>query len=98
MARIYLNDGWKFTEHFTDELLTWECDTASFSDVRLPHTVCETPLHYFDEHCYQMVSGYRRNIFVPEKWRGKRILLTIEGVLERETGGRAPLRLYGVYD
>lgn len=79
MARIYLNDGWKFTEHFTDELLTWECDTASFSDVRLPHTVCETPLHYFDEHCYQMVSGYRRNFFVPETWRGKRVLLTIDG-------------------
>lgn len=79
MARIYLNDGWKFTERFSEELLAWECDTASFSDVRLPHTVKETPFHYFDEHCYQMVSGYRRNIFVPEVWKGKRILLTIDG-------------------
>lgn len=79
MARVYLNDGWKFTERFSEELLAWECNTASFSDVRLPHTVKETPFHYFDEQCYQMVSGYRRNVFVPEAWKGKRILLTIDG-------------------
>lgn len=79
MARIYLNDGWKFTEQFEEELLARECDTASFPDVRLPHTVKETPLHYFDEQCYQMVSGYRRSVFVPETWKGKRVLLTIDG-------------------
>lgn len=79
MARVYLNNEWKFTEHFTGDLLAWECDTAAFADVRLPHTAKETPLHYFDEHCYQMEAGYRRSVLVPEAWRGKRLLLTIDG-------------------
>ena len=33
----------------------------------------------FDEHCYQMVSGYRRVIEAEEAWKGKKILLTIDG-------------------
>lgn len=77
--RVYLNDDWKFTGQFTEEMLAWECDESVFSTVRLPHTAKETPLHYFDEKCYQMVSGYRRHVAVPEAWRGKRVLLTIDG-------------------
>lgn len=77
--RVYLNDDWRFTEHFTEELLAWECDDSGFARVRLPHTVKETPLHYFDEQCYQMVSGYRRVVKVPKEWSGKRVLLTIDG-------------------
>ncbi len=77
--RIYLNDGWKFSEQFTEQLLNWECDESGLSEVRLPHTVRETPLHYFDEQCYQMVSGYRRHVFAPAEWQGKRVLLTIDG-------------------
>lgn len=77
--RFYLNDGWKFTEHFTEELLAWECDDSSLAQVRLPHTVRETPLHYFDEQCYQMVSGYRNAVKIPVLWQGKRVLLTIDG-------------------
>lgn len=77
--RFYLNDGWRFTENFTEELLGWECNDSGFAQVRLPHTVKETPLHYFDEQCYQMVSGYRRAVRVPKEWQGKRVLLTIDG-------------------
>lgn len=77
--RIYLNDDWKFTGTYTEELLAMEYDEQSLVPVRLPHTVKETPLHYFDEQCYQMVSGYRRVVKVPEEWKGKRVLLTIDG-------------------
>lgn len=63
--KIYLNDGWKFTEEFSEQMLSWEYEYEQLKTVRLPHTVKETPLHYFDEHIYQMVSGYRKIVEVP---------------------------------
>ena len=77
--RVYLNDDWKFSEQFTEEMLGDGFDVGNMTPVRLPHTVKETPLHYFDESVYQMVSGYRRDVYIPEEWRGKRLLLTIDG-------------------
>lgn len=77
--RVYLNDAWKFTEEFSEQMLSWEFDDEKLASVRLPHTAKETPLHYFDEHIYQMVSGYRRIVEIPETWRGRRVLLTIDG-------------------
>lgn len=77
--RVYLNDAWKFTEEFSEQMLSWEFDDEKLVSVRLPHTVKETPLHYFDEQIYQMVSGYRRIVEIPEAWRGRRILLTVDG-------------------
>lgn len=77
--RRYLNDDWQFLECFTEEMLTQAYAGKDAEWVRLPHTVKEMPLHYFDEQCYQMVSGYRRVIKVPEAWQGKRLLLTIDG-------------------
>ena len=75
--RIYWNRDWEFTKKFTEELLAKEFagDTVK---VTLPHTVAETPFHYFDESIYQMVSGYRK-VFVPEElWKDKQVNLTIE--------------------
>ena len=77
--RVYLNDDWKFSEQFTEEMLGDGFDVGNMTPVRLPHTVKETPLHYFDESVYQMVSGYRRDVYIPEEWKGKRLLLTIDG-------------------
>lgn len=78
--RIYLNDNWFFTENFSEELLYWEYPKNDLTEVRLPHTCKKTPFHYFDEAIYQMVSGYRRTLFIPSCWQGKKILLTLEGV------------------
>ncbi|MCM1261123.1 MAG: glycoside hydrolase family 2 protein [Butyrivibrio sp.] len=77
--RIFLNDDWKFTESYSDELLNDDYDDSGISSVRLPHTCKETPFHYFDEHIYQMVSGYRKTFNVPEEWKGKKVFLTIDG-------------------
>lgn len=77
--RIYLNDGWKFSEQYEEAMLQADYDDCALTAVRLPHTCKETPFHYFDEHIYQMVSGYRRKIEAPEAWRGKRVILTIDG-------------------
>ena len=49
--------------------------------VRLPHTVTETPLHYFDESEYQMISSYMKVLFIPKDWEEKDVYMTFEGVL-----------------
>lgn len=79
MGRVYLNEGWKFTEEYSDLLLYPGIDDSALTEVRLPHTCKELPYNYFDENDYQMVSGYRRIIRVQEAWKGKTILFTCEG-------------------
>ena len=79
MGRVYLNDGWKFTEEFSDALLYPGINDSEMKEVRLPHTCKELPYNYFDENDYQMVSGYRRTIRVQEAWKGKTMLFTCEG-------------------
>ncbi len=79
MERIYINDGWGFTENYSDELLRSDYDAAGLVSVRLPHTCKETPFNYFDEGIYQMVCGYRKIIKAPREWQGNRIFLTIDG-------------------
>ena len=83
--RIYLNEEWQFTEKYTDSLTAHKLSendaaTMKLTTIRIPHTCKETPFHYFDESIYQMISGYRRNLFVPADWMGQRVLLTFEGV------------------
>ena len=77
--RVYLDNAWGFTEQFSEELTKDDYEGA-LREVRLPHTCVETPLHYFDESIYQMVSGYRRILHAPEQWEGKRVCLTFDGV------------------
>lgn len=78
--RIYLNNGWKFSENYCEEMLAEKFNDEAMQSVRLPHTCKETPFHYFDEEVYQMVSLYRKVLKAKEEWRGKRILLTLDGV------------------
>jgi len=75
--RIYWNRDWGFTPEFTNELLGKDY-AGELTAVTLPHTVAETPFHYFDESIYQMVSGYRKTFVADEAWRNKQIILTIE--------------------
>lgn len=77
MERIYWNEGWEFTENFDESIFQKETELTK---VRIPHSVKEVPLHYFDESEYQMLSGYRKVVMIPEEWRGKNLLLTFEGV------------------
>ena len=79
MSRVYLNEGWKFTEKFSENLCVPCVEESELVEVRLPHTCKELPYHYFDENEYQMVCGYRRILQVEEAWRGKKLLFTCEG-------------------
>lgn len=98
--RIYLNDDWYFTREFTEDLLRDDFDLSGLEQVRIPHTVCETPYNYFDESCYQMVSGYRRVIHVEDAWRRGHLLLTFEGAAHEATvyiNGQQAVKHYSGY-
>lgn len=79
-TRYYVNDDWKFSEEYTQEMTKMAYDDSSMEKVRIPHTCKELPYQYFDESEYQMVSGYRRKIVIPKEWMGKTLLLTFEAV------------------
>ena len=74
--KLHFNDGWYFTETYTDELPGFSAEQAqALTPVRIPHTVKELPLNYLNELDYQMVSGYLHPLTVPAEWAGKRVLL-----------------------
>lgn len=76
--RIYLDRKWRFNEKFDEGMIDSPMNSSELVDI--PHTVKETPLSYFDESIYQMVSCYQKSIFAPAQWLDKVILLTFEGV------------------
>ena len=78
--KLYLNDNWNFTEEFTEDLICNHGDESKMTAVRIPHTCKETPFHYFDENIYQMLCGYQRVIYADQKWEGKAVLLTFDGI------------------
>ncbi len=71
LMRVYLNNDWRFAFDF---------DSADTVEVRIPHTIKETPFNYFSEEEYQTVCRYERSIFADESWRTERVLLTFDGV------------------
>ena len=79
--RIYLNNDWFFNDTFSDEMLKEDYNFSNNASVRIPHTVKETPLHYFDEHEYQKEAAYFKDLYVPAEWKDKDIFLTFDGVL-----------------
>ncbi|MBQ1625763.1 MAG: glycoside hydrolase family 2 protein, partial [Erysipelotrichaceae bacterium] len=74
---ICLNNDWQFTPNWSEDFLN-----GSVSDpetVRIPHTVKLMPLHYSDDADYQMISGYRKKVLIPESAKGKRVFLQFDG-------------------
>lgn len=71
MSRVYLNNDWRFA---------FDYNSSETVEVRIPHTVKETPFNYFSEEEYQTVSRYERTVFAPREWQGDRVLLTFDGV------------------
>ena len=73
--RIGFNNDWKFTTKFSEEIICNDYDDSNMNTVRIPHTVCETPLNYFDEDTYKMLSGYRKTFSYSSMWAGQRVIL-----------------------
>ncbi len=71
-----LCDNWEFTPEWSEDFLN---GGGTAQAVRLPHTCKELPLHCIDHADYQMLCGYRRTLDVPEKLKGKRLFLQLDG-------------------
>lgn len=79
MSKIYLNDSWQFSPQFDEKYFDTDY-SSDMLEVRIPHSCTEVPYNHFSENIYQMLSVYRKSVFAPDSWRGKRILLTFEGI------------------
>ena len=77
--RIYLNEEWCFAKEYTEQMLDASYVADQMEQIRIPHTVQETPFHYFDEQMYQMICAYRRILHIPAEWKEQNLLLTFEG-------------------
>ena len=73
---ICLNNDWKFTENYSEGFLNGSDEGTC--TVRLPHTVKEMPLHHGNDKDYQMISGYRKKIFIGEENKDKRLFLQFD--------------------
>ena len=73
---ISLNYDWEFVTEWSEEFAHGK---GLAETVRLPHTVREVPQHYADDMSYQMVSGYRHKILLPEEARDQRVFVRFDG-------------------
>ncbi len=73
-----INSGWEFTMQWTEAFGKGET-ADDIQTVRIPHTVKELPLHYADSSAYQMISGYRKTLFLPMTLTGRRLFLQFDG-------------------
>ena len=71
-----LNNDWEYTSVWSEEFLQ---GGAYEEIVRLPHTYNEAPLHYADPKDYEKTAGYRKQIEIPEEYRGRRLFLQLDG-------------------
>lgn len=79
--RIDLNNDWLWSPEFVPEMTGHVFSNEDrMEQVRIPHTVKVTPLDYFDDKDYQMVSCYRRTFDAPSEWKGKKVSVTFDAV------------------
>ena len=80
MERINLNDQWLWTPEFTDEICAPKIKSLklkkALEEVRLPHSVAQTPYNYFGADSYQTLSGYRREFKTQKSWKNRRVFVT----------------------
>ena len=75
---IKLNNGWEYISAWNERFSYGEGEPEEI--VRIPHTVKEIPLHYADHHDYELISGYRKKVFIPKEDEGRRLFLRFDGV------------------
>ena len=79
--KIYLDRDWLFTQHYKEGM---ERELLQEGErICVPHTVAVTPLNYFDESVYQMVSCYQRVLSVPVEWEGQIVEITFEAAAHK---------------
>ena len=77
-----MNTQWFYAPNFSEEYIYQNhVDEKIFKPVCLPHTNIELPYNYFDEADFQFVSCYKKQLFIPKEYKGKKIYLDFEGVM-----------------
>ena len=72
-TRVDLNQGWRFAAS-TDEPQQWQ-------PITLPHAISLSPANSSGGRNEQKAVLYARTIFLPESEKGRRVVLTLEGVM-----------------
>lgn len=67
---------WEFTPQWSEAFAAF---TVPGERVELPHNPVEMPLHYCDNHAYELVCGYRRRLMLPNVGNGNRYFLQFDG-------------------
>src|ERR1700712_721781 len=80
-----INRGWRYSPTHKPEYHELNFDDSSFSKVTVPHTNILLPWHGFNDHVYEFVSTYRREIKVPASAKGKRVFVDFEGAMIAST-------------
>lgn len=79
--KYYLNRKWKYTDEFEGALLIERMKGGE--EIDIPHTFKVTPFNYVDADEIRVQSVYQRTFFVKKEWKGKKLVLTFDGVAER---------------
>ncbi len=82
---IYLNNEWKYSDEFKDEMAEPSYHDSGMAVVRIPHTVSVTPFNYFNDNIYQKLSGYRKSFKADESWKDKKVTLNFMGAAHEAT-------------
>ena len=84
MKETVINNNWFFYKNWDEEIAAVD-RPAGGEKVTLPHSVVSTPFNYFDEHIYQMISGYRYEFATEDGWAGKKVYLKLDGAAHEAT-------------
>ena len=71
-----INSGWYFRENWSEDFMSGK---EKGEEIRIPHTVRMLGYHYIDEHDYQMISGYRKELIIDTDLKGKKIFIQFDG-------------------
>lgn len=75
-----LNYGWAYCPNFKSVYLREPAD-GTWEQVDLPHTNIQLPYNYLDEKAYQFISCYAKELYAPQEWADKKVLLNFEAVM-----------------
>ena len=77
---IDLNYNWLFNREYNDSHIKDFRNLDGFVKVDLPHNAVDLSLHYFNESDLNIDCTYKKEIYIKNDYKGKKIYLNFEGV------------------
>lgn len=75
-----INSAWKFIKNDVPEAVNKEYDDGQWTKVNIPHTYNTDDIMDDVVGYYQGPTTYRKNFYIPNSYKGKKISLYFEGV------------------